>query len=252
MQILLVEDDAVIASGLVYALEQEGYSICHAETVAAALGVLSERAVDLAIIDMQLPDADGFAVSTEALARGARVIFLTVMDDEDRIVRAFDQGAADYVTKPFRLRELLARIRRALPEESSLLSLGQARIDTASGRVTVGGREIALTALEYRLCLIFAQHRGQLLSRAQILDQLWDQGGRGQHADGVCEEAARKTRRRSDDRDGEGAWLSCGSVSRSSQRFRQSCAAPSTARRWNFATTRKGRCLFSKTTCTPS
>lgn len=159
MQILLVEDDAVIASGLVYALEQEGYSVCHAETVAAALGVLSERAVDLAIIDMQLPDADGFAVSAEALARGARVIFLTVMDDEDRIVRAFDQGAADYVTKPFRLRELLARI------------------DTASGRVTVGGREIALTALEYRLCLIFAQHRGQLLSRAQILDQLWDQGG---------------------------------------------------------------------------
>ena len=177
MQILLVEDDAVIASGLVYALEQEGYSVCHAETVAAALGVLSERAVDLAIIDMQLPDADGFAVSTEALARGARVIFLTVMDDEDRIVRAFDQGAADYVTKPFRLRELLARIRRALPEESSLLSLGQARIDTASGRVSVAGREIALTALEYRLCLIFAQHRGQLLSRAQILDQLWDQGG---------------------------------------------------------------------------
>ena len=104
MQILLVEDDAVIASGLVYALEQEGYSVCHAETVAAALGVLSERAVDLAIIDMQLPDADGFAVSTEALARGARVIFLTVMDDEDRIVRALDQAAAGYVTKPFRLR----------------------------------------------------------------------------------------------------------------------------------------------------
>ena len=177
MQILLVEDDAVIASGLVYALEQEGYDVRRAGTVAEALRLLAEQAVDLAIIDMQLPDADGFAVSAEALARGARVIFLTVMDDEDRIVRALDQGAADYVTKPFRLRELLARIRRALPEESSLLSLGQARIDTASGRVSVAGREIALTALEYRLCLIFAQNRGRLLSRAQILDMLWDQGG---------------------------------------------------------------------------
>lgn len=170
-------------------------------------------------------------------------------------MRAFDQGAADYVMKPFRLRELLARIRRALPEESSLLSLGQARIDTASGRVTVGGREIALTALEYRLCLIFAQHRGQLLSRAQILDQLWDQDGnfdRGHTLTVYVKRLRRKTRRRRDDRDSEGAWLSCGSVSRSSLRFRQSCDAPSTARQWNFATIRKERCLFSKTTCTLS
>lgn len=177
MALLLVEDDAVIASGLVYALEQEGYDVRRAGTVAEALRLLAEQAVELAIIDMQLPDGNGFAVSEAALARGARVIFLTVMDDEDRIVRALDQGAADYVTKPFRLRELLARVRRALPHDSQELALGQARIDTASGRVSVAGREIALTALEYRLCLIFAQHRGQLLSRAQILDQLWDQGG---------------------------------------------------------------------------
>lgn len=177
MELLLVEDDAVIASGLVYALEQEGYNVRHAGTVAEALHLLAERAVDLAIIDMQLPDGNGFAVSEAALAQDAQVIFLTVMDDEDRIVRALDQGAADYVTKPFRLRELLARVRRALPHEEQTLTLGQARIDTASGRVTVAGEEVSLTALEYRLCLIFAQNRGQLLSRAQILDQLWDQGG---------------------------------------------------------------------------
>lgn len=177
MALLLVEDDAVIASGLVYALEQEGYDVRRAGTVAEALRLLAEQAVELAIIDMQLPDGNGFTVSEAALARGARVIFLTVMDDEDRIVRALDQGAADYVTKPFRLRELLARVRRALPHDSQELALGQARIDTASGRVSVAGREIALTALEYRLCLIFAQNRGRLLSRAQILDMLWDQGG---------------------------------------------------------------------------
>ena len=177
MELLLVEDDVVIASGLVYALEQEGYQVRHAGTVAEALRLLAESAVDLAIIDMQLPDGNGFAVSEAVLMQGGKVIFLTVMDDEDRIVRALDQGAADYVTKPFRLRELLARIRRALPHEEASLSLGKARIDTVSGRVTVGGQEVVLTALEYRLCLIFAQHRGQLLSRAQILDMLWDQGG---------------------------------------------------------------------------
>lgn len=177
MELLLVEDDAVIASGLVFALEQEGYEVQHAATVKAAQQALAEAAVDLAIVDMQLPDGDGFAVGEQALAQGVRVIFLTVMDDEARIVRALDQGAADYVTKPFRLRELLARVRRALPQQETVLNLGRARIDTAAGRVTVDGQDVALTALEYRLCLIFAMHRGQLLTRAQILDHLWDQNG---------------------------------------------------------------------------
>lgn len=185
MTILVVEDDAVIAQGLVYALTQAGYTVRHADTVAAARQALAAGGIDLALVDMQLPSGDdaparaeaGFAVSEAALAAGAQVIFLTVVDDEDRIVRAFDQGAVDYVTKPFRLRELLARIRRVAPSHEDVLTWGRVRIDTASGRVSVDGAEVALTALEYRLCLIFAQNQGRLLSRAQILDQLWDQGG---------------------------------------------------------------------------
>lgn len=177
MELMVVEDDAVIASGLVYALEQEGYGVRQAATVAEARTLLAVTAIDLAIVDMQLPDGDGFSVGETALAQGAQVIFLTVMDDEERIVRALDQGAADYVTKPFRLRELLARVRRALPEQETTLTLGEARVDTASGRVMVAGQEVPLTALEYRLCLVFAMNRGQLLTRAQILDQLWDQNG---------------------------------------------------------------------------
>lgn len=177
MELMVVEDDAVIASGLVYALEQEGYGVRQAATVAEARTLLAAMAIDLAIVDMQLPDGDGFSVGETALAQGAQVIFLTVMDDEERIVRALDQGAADYVTKPFRLRELLARVRRALPEQETTLTLGEARVDTASGRVMVAGQEVPLTALEYRLCLVFAMNRGQLLTRAQILDQLWDQNG---------------------------------------------------------------------------
>lgn len=177
MELMVVEDDAVIASGLVYALEQEGYGVRQAATVVEARALLAATAIDLAIVDMQLPDGDGFSVGETALAQGAQVIFLTVMDDEERIVRALDQGAADYVTKPFRLRELLARVRRALPEQETTLTLGEARVDTASGRVMVAGQEVPLTALEYRLCLVFAMNRGQLLTRAQILDQLWDQNG---------------------------------------------------------------------------
>lgn len=177
MELMVVEDDAVIASGLVYALEQEGYGVRQAATVAEARALLAATAIDLAIVDMQLPDGDGFSVGETALAQGTQVIFLTVMDDEERIVRALDQGAADYVTKPFRLRELLARVRRALPDQETTLTLGEARIDTASGRVMVAGQEVPLTALEYRLCLVFAMNRGQLLTRAQILDQLWDQNG---------------------------------------------------------------------------
>lgn len=177
MELMVVEDDAVIASGLVYALEQEGYGVRKAATVVEARTLLAATAIDLAIVDMQLPDGDGFSVGEMALAQGTQVIFLTVMDDEERIVRALDQGAADYVTKPFRLRELLARVRRALPEQETTLTLGEARIDTVSGRVMVAGQEVPLTALEYRLCLVFAMNRGQLLTRAQILDQLWDQNG---------------------------------------------------------------------------
>lgn len=135
-QILLVEDDVMIASGLVYALENEGYA----------------------------------------------VIFLTIVDDENKIVRAFEDGAADYITKPFRLRELLARVKRTLhantgDEKSGILSIGKVNVDTTAGKVFIGTEAVELTALEYRLLLIFASNRSQLLTRAQILESIWDEGG---------------------------------------------------------------------------
>ena len=171
-RILIVEDDVLLSGTLAYNLRAEGYEVAQAFSCAEARQAVQ---ADVVLLDVNLPDGDGRALCAHFAE--SYVIFLTANDTEQDMLAGYAAGGADYVTKPFRLRELLARIRRALPEESSLLSLGQARIDTASGRVTVGGREIALTALEYRLCLIFAQHRGQLLSRAQILDQLWDQGG---------------------------------------------------------------------------
>lgn len=103
------------------------------------------------------------------------------MDDESKIVSAFENGAADYVTKPFRLRELLARVKRTLQaakgeNPTGFLKIGNAEIDPIAGKVYVGSSPVELTALEYRLLLIFANNKGNLLTRTQILDSIWDQG----------------------------------------------------------------------------
>ena len=121
IKILLVEDDVMIASGLVYALDQEGYQVIHGETVAQVKEIISgnkddqnESDFDLAILDMQLPDGTGFDIAELLDRNRTKFIFLTVVDDEGNVVRAFETGADDYITKPFRLRELLARIKRSL------------------------------------------------------------------------------------------------------------------------------------------
>ncbi|MDD4850204.1 MAG: response regulator transcription factor [Gemmiger sp.] len=183
-RILLLEDDVMIASGLLYALEQEGYEAVHCADVRAAHSALQAGHFDLAILDRQLPDGTGASIGAEIKKMGAAtaVIFLTVVDEEGEIVRAFEDGAADYVTKPFRLRELLARIKRTLnaaagAEGPQFLTIGKARVDPAAGKVLVEGEPVDLTALEYRLLLIFANNPSKLLTRTQILESIWDCGG---------------------------------------------------------------------------
>ncbi|MDR2714165.1 MAG: response regulator transcription factor [Coriobacteriales bacterium] len=181
--ILLVEDDAIIASGLVYALEQEGYAVVHNKNVIEAKSTILNNNFDLAILDMQLPDGTGFDVREKLEGKDSSIIFLTVVDDEGNIVRAFEGGADDYITKPFRLRELMARIKRILDKRdggagrSALVTLGGVTIDTAAGKAYIGEINLDLTALEYRLLLTFAQNKGQILSRSQILENIWDSAG---------------------------------------------------------------------------
>ncbi|MDR3209242.1 MAG: response regulator transcription factor [Oscillospiraceae bacterium] len=178
--ILLVEDDAMIASGLVYALEQEGYAVTHGGSVREARRAAETGRFDLAILDMQLPDGTGFDARDALRGGDAAIIFLTVVDDEGNIVRAFEGGADDYITKPFRLLELLARVKRALngrPGQGAPLTLGGVTIDTAAGKAYVGGELLDLTALEYRLLLTFAANKGQILPRARILEHIWDAAG---------------------------------------------------------------------------
>lgn len=182
-RILLVEDDTMIASGILYALETEGYETNHATRIKDARSLIEHYNFDLAIIDMQLPDGTGFDVSEIFKNNATSVIFLTVVDDENTIVRAFDEGAEDYIVKPFRIRELLARVRRILSanikngEKDNIIYMGHAVIHTDEAKVYVNDKIIELTALEYRLLLIFASNKGILLTRQQILDKIWDADG---------------------------------------------------------------------------
>ena len=182
-RILLLEDDTMIASGILYALESEGYETNHATRIKDARSLIEHYNFDLAIIDMQLPDGTGFDVSEIFKNNATSVIFLTVVDDENTIVRAFDEGAEDYIVKPFRIRELLARVRRILSanikngEKDSVIYIGHAVIHTDEAKVYVNDKIIELTALEYRLLLIFASNKGLLLTRQQILDKIWDADG---------------------------------------------------------------------------
>lgn len=172
----------MIASGLMYALEQEGYAAVHCKDVSTAFSAIQTEPFDLAILDMQLPDGTGFDISQKLRETNTAIIFVTIVDDEGKILRAFEDGAADYITKPFRLRELLARVKRTLNAGGdrarvSLLTIGKVSINTASAKVSIGDFPVDPTALEYRLLLTFASNKAQLLTRAQILESIWDCGG---------------------------------------------------------------------------
>lgn len=177
--ILLVEDDYMIASGLVYALEHEGYAPVHCKDVKTAYEAIQTNQFDLAILDMQLPDGTGFTISQKLKNTNTPVIFLTIVDDENKIVQAFESGADDYITKPFRLRELLARVKRTFnirsgENKTDFLSVGNVTIDPIAGKVWTGTEPVGLTALEYRLLLVFASNKSQLLTRKQLLENIWD------------------------------------------------------------------------------
>lgn len=185
MKLLLVEDDKTIASGLEYSLQQEQYSTVLCYDVAAAKKVLAEDLAQfsLCLFDLSLPDGSGYELCEIVKERSdIPVIFLTAIDDEVNVVMGLDMGADDYITKPFRIRELLSRINSVLrryqkQSKSNVIEIEDIRINTLEGKVHKNGDEITLTALEYRLLLIFANHLGQVLSRGQLLEQIWDIAG---------------------------------------------------------------------------
>ncbi|MGI6549411.1 MAG: response regulator transcription factor [Syntrophomonadales bacterium] len=186
MKILLVEDDKTIAAGIEYSLMQEGFSTVLCHDFRSAQEILAEglNQIDLCLFDLSLPDGSGYELCSLVKQRSdIPVIFLTAIDDEVNVVMGLDMGADDYITKPFRIRELISRIKSVSrrynkpTQASTVLELDNVRINTLEGKVRKNGIEISLTALEYRLILIFANHVGQVLSRNQLLEQIWDVAG---------------------------------------------------------------------------
>lgn len=187
MKVLVVEDDPIIQEGLRIALGQEGYEIVAADCVSRATNCLDEhRDFDLCILDIMLPDGTGYNICAEVRRRGETpIIFLTACDDEVHTVLALEQGADDYIAKPFRMRELIARIKAVMrragykTETGDIVKLGENEVNLRTGKVynQKSGEEIILTAMEYKLLLIFINHRGSVLSRQQLLHNIWDVAG---------------------------------------------------------------------------
>ena len=179
-KLLLVEDDATLSRMLRSFLEGEGFHITTVTGQAEAERRMNTLPIDLALIDISLADGDGFGVCSHAKAMGIPVIFLTASGDECSVVRGLDMGGDDYIAKPFRPRELVSRIRSVLRragKRQRIVSIHSLTVDTDKGSVTRNGQEIFLSALEYRLLLIFLNHRGQILSRNRLLEEIWDSAG---------------------------------------------------------------------------
>jgi len=179
-RILLVEDDRAIVSALREYLMSEGFETAAADSQSGAEELLSRQSYDLLLVDVSLRSGSGYGVCTIARQRDIPVIFLTANGDESSVVTGLDMGAEDYIVKPFRPRELLSRIRGVLRRSGgrdTLVRLQNVTVDTERGTVTKSGREIPLSALEYRLLVVFLNNRGRLLSRNRLLEEIWDAAG---------------------------------------------------------------------------
>ncbi len=183
MDIFLLEDDDAIVLGLCYSLQNEGYNVTLAKSVSEATDIVEKNDFALYILDLTLPDGSGYDVCKKIKSIGDRpVIFLTAYDDEVNVVMGFDLGADDYITKPFRLKELLVRIKSVLRRYNrtggdATVKIKNITINTNEAKVYKNGEEIVLTAMEYRLLLILLNNRGKVLSRSQLLENIWDVEG---------------------------------------------------------------------------
>lgn len=179
-KLLLVEDDSALIRTLSSFLSVEGFAIVSATGQVLASKLIQEQRFDLALVDISLADGNGFSVCAEAKHNGIPVIFLSASADEYSVVMGLDMGADDYIAKPFRPRELISRIRSVLRrtgKRQSVVKIGNLYVDTDKGIVSKDGEEVYLSALEYRLLLVFLNNRGLILSRSKLLEEIWDCAG---------------------------------------------------------------------------
>ena len=180
-RILLVEDDKGIVTNLTEYLTKEGYAVKNASGQKDALQFVKTEKFDLVLLDISLSDGNGFSVCKAIKSDyNIPVIFLTASGDEYSTVTGFELGADDYIAKPFRPRELVSRIKNILRltgGANSVIWLDNIMVDVDKGIVSKNGKDLYLSALEYRLLLVFLGNRGIVLSRTQLLDAIWDIAG---------------------------------------------------------------------------
>ena len=183
-KILLVEDNETIIMGLSYSLEQEGFEIVSSKTRKDAEKVLTSEKIDLVLLDVTLPDGNGFDICKFVKQKlDIPVIFLTAQDEETSVVIGLDLGADDYVIKPFRTRELISRINSVLRrydkniEKSNIVHYKNIKIDTNKAKVYKNDEEIIFTSLEYKILLMLFTNQNKLITREELLDKIWDIAG---------------------------------------------------------------------------
>ena len=180
-KILLVEDDRLIIENLTEFLKGEGFEVQYAEGQEKAMRLLEEQEFDLILLDVTLVQGNGYSACTQIKSRyEIPIIFLTALDDEFSVVTGLEMGADDYISKPFRPRELVSRMRTVLRRtgrNQKMLSCQDICVDPVKGITTKKGEEVFLSALEYRLLLVFFQHRGMVMSRYMLLEEIWDIAG---------------------------------------------------------------------------
>lgn len=176
MRILLVEDDENLATALGWSLKDEGFDTLKAGSIKEAKDYFGKEDIDLVLLDVTLPDGEGYEFCEHVRSTDARlpIIFLTAMDAENQVVRAFSSGADDYVTKPFRMAELVARIRSKLRGRQVI---GSFQIDESRLCLRKKDERIDLSPNEYRLLKLFTEHSGEVLGKDQIIKELWGAGG---------------------------------------------------------------------------
>lgn len=180
MKILLVEDSDMVAKGLIYSLEQNGYNVIHKTTEKETLNFINENLVNLVILDISLPDGNGFDIYEKVIKRKKiPTIFLTAKDEEDDIVRGLESGADDYMTKPFSTRELIARINKILVKENkeSIIIVGDIKFDLDKMIVYKNEKEIMFSSLELKILNLLFVNLNKVVTREEIIYKIWEWTG---------------------------------------------------------------------------
>ncbi len=182
-RVLIIEDNQLTARGLQYLLEREGYLVTTVVDLKSAKQTLATQDFELLIMDVGLPDGDSFSLvqQLQDSLKDKAIIFLTARDQEEDIIRGLELGAEDYITKPFRNRELLLRVKKALRQPLGLgkkLTIGHFSLDLEAHELMIDGKIIVLTALEYRIMICLMENAGHIVTRERLLDEIYDASGR--------------------------------------------------------------------------